>query len=131
MVIGVLGEVVFETSSFKVNTFDDYKRDTKAKYAEHELIGLPGKLEYLHRDLEEISFTMTLHRELGTDPTEETQKLRDSCKEGIADYLIIANHAVGENPWVIESLSEDVLYFDGEGKVLANKLNIRLKEYVE
>jgi len=123
-------EVVFEVSSFNVTTFDQYKRASKAKYAEHELIGLPGKLEYLHRELEEISFSMTLHVGLGADVRGETDKLRQYCHDGEADYLIIANEAIGENLWVVESLSEDALVYDGEGNILANKLDIKLKEYI-
>lgn len=130
IIIGSLGSLIFEVSNFKVCTFSDFKRDTKAKFAEHEIIANPPKLEFLHRDLESISFTMTFHKSLGVDPFEETQKLRDMCKTGEANYLIIGDHAYGEFGWIVESLSESVEFWDGDATMLTTKINVQLKEYV-
>ena len=129
MLIGALGDLVFESSNFKVSTFRDFKRDTKAKFAEHEIISNVPKLEYLHRELETISFSMTFHRSLGVDPAEECQILREMCKTGEANYLIIGNHAYGDNAWIVESISEAVDFWDGEGKMIASQVNVNLKEY--
>ena len=129
MVIGAYGDTVFEVSNFRVTTFDKFKRDTKAKYAEHETIGQPPKLEFLHRELETISFTMTFHKSLGITPFDEVQKLRDMCKVGEADFLIIGNHAYGENQWIIESISESAETWDNEGKIYSSKVDVSLKEY--
>lgn len=130
MVLGAYGDLVFEVSNFRVTTFDKFKRTTKAKYAEHDTIGQPPKLEYLHRDLETISFSMTFLSSLGITPFDEVQKARDMCKDGEADFLIIGNHAYGENRWIIESISEAVNYWDGQGKIIASEMDISLKEYV-
>lgn len=130
MVIGAYGDLVFEVSNFRVTTFNDFKRSSKAKFAEHNTIGQPPKLEFLHRELETISFEMTLHKSLGADPEEEVKKLREMCETGEANFLIIGNHAYGENEWIIESLSEAVNVWDGEGKIYSSKLDVNLKEYV-
>lgn len=130
MVIGAFSETAFEVSNFKVTTFSDFKRNTKAKFAEHDTIGQAPKLEFLHRDLETISFEMTLHSSLGVNPEEETKKLREMCQNGDADFLIIGNEPYGENEWIIESLSEAVKFWDKDGKIYASKLDVNLKEYV-
>lgn len=130
MVIGAYGDTVFEVSKFRVTTFRDFKRNSKANFAEHNTIGQPPKLEFLHRDLETISFEMTFHKSLGVTPFDEVQKLRDMCREGEADFLIIGNHAYGETEWIIESLSESVHFWDGKGKIYASKVDVNLKEYV-
>lgn len=130
MIVGAYGDTVFEVSNRKVNTFSDFKREYKAKFAEHERIQQEPVLEYLHRDLESISFTMTLLRDLGTDPTAELNKLKELMYTGEADYLIFGNAPVGENAWVIESMSEAVNYFDKDMNVISSKVDVRMKECV-
>lgn len=130
MLVGAFNDVVFEASNFKVATYDNYKRDSKAKYAEHELIGNAPKLEYLHRELETISLTMTFHKMLGVEPAEECQTMRDYCFDGEYGYLILYNQAIGDNAWVVESVSESVEFWDENG-ILASKIDVTFKEYIE
>lgn len=129
MVIGSFGELVFESSSIKVSTFTDFKRDTKANFAEHKIISNPPLLEYLHRELETITFSMIFHEKLGVEPAEECQILRDYCKQGTANYLIIGEHAFGENAWIVENISEAVQFWNAEAQIMASKVDVQLKEY--
>lgn len=128
--IGAFNELVFEVSTEKVITYDDYKRETKARYARHELINQTSVLEYLGRDLEEITFTMMFTVSLGVDPAEETSKLRRMCLDGVADYLILGNTVVGENLWTIESVGEAKKAVDHFGKTIVSSVNVKMVEYV-
>ena len=128
--IGAFNELVFEVSTERVITYDDYKRDTKARYARHEMINQTSVLEYLGRDLEEISFTMMFTVSLGVDPAEETSKLRRMCLDGVADYLILGNTVVGENLWTIESVGEAKKAVDHFGKTIVSSVNVKMVEYV-
>lgn len=128
--IGAFSELVFEVSSFKVLTYDDYKRDSKARYAKHELINQTTVLEYLGAELEEISFKMTFTTMLNVNPIEETQKVRDMCLDGVADYFILGNRVVGDNLWVIESVGEEATSWDNRGNILASSVNVKMLEYV-
>lgn len=128
--IGAFNELVFEVSTEKVITYDDYKRETKARYARHELINQTNVLEYLGRDLEEITFTMMFTVSLGVDPAEETSKLRRMCLDGVADYLILGNTVVGENLWTIESVGEAKKAVDHFGKTIVSSVNVKMVEYV-
>ena len=129
--LGAYGGVVFQVSSFKVLTFDDFKRETKAGFAEHKLINQPAILEFTGRELEEISFTMTFLSALNVNPFDEIQKLRNMAKKSEYNFLIIGNHAYGENPWVITDLSESITDWTKDGKPLNAKATVNLKEYVE
>ena len=131
MVIGAFGDVVFEVSNFNFLTFEDFERTTDANFAVHKVINNTPVLEFTGRDVEEISFTITLHSALGINPAQETEKLRTMVKNGEADFLIISDHAFGENPWVISSLKEKVAYWSPDGKIISSVLDIDLKEYVE
>lgn len=130
MILGSLGEIVFEVSQLRVLNFDDYTRKTAAKYASHEVIGRPPVLEFTGRELEEISLTIKLIRTLGVSPEEEIFKLRDMCQRGEPNFLILGGTVYGENEFVITDIDEDVKHWIGEVKVLSGELKIKLKEYV-
>ena len=125
--IGCFSSLVFECSSEKVLTFDNFKRETKARYAEHKLINQPPALEFLGKDTSEINFRMILHEGLGVNPSEEAQRVRDLCERGIADYLIIGNEVIGM--YVIESIGEEIKFFDEYSQAQVIELDVRFKEY--
>lgn len=130
MVVGAFGEIVFEVSALRVLTFDGFKRDVKAKYAEHSIIGRPAVLEFVSRELEEISLTIKLISSLGVNPAEEALKLREICQSGEPNFLIIGNTVYGENEFVITDISESVIRWTGGGEIMTNQLEVKFKEYV-
>lgn len=130
MVIGAFGDLVFEVSALRVLTFDGFKRDVKAKYAEHQIIGRPAVLEFVGRELEEISLTIKLISALGVNPAEVELQLREMCHTGEPNFLIIGNMVYGENEFVIEDISESVVRWTGGGEVMTNQLEVKFKEYV-
>jgi len=129
MFVGSLGDLLFEVSNYRVLTFRDFKREGGAKYATHEVIGHPPKLEFLHREAREISLEIDLVKDLGIRPEDEVQKIIDMCEDGAANYLVISGKVYGDCQWIIETYSEQVKYFDGKGEVIASKISLRLKEY--
>jgi phage protein U len=130
MPIGCLGDVMFTVSSREVRTFRDMKRTTKARYASHEIIGQKPILEYIGPDGEEITFSMQFHAALGVSPADETEKLREMCESGEAVFLVIGNHTVGQNQWVVESVGENVDTVDNCGRIIVTQVDVTIKEYV-
>ena len=128
--LGAFADLVFEVSSLRTLTFDRFKRDTKARFAKHELINQTTVLEYLGRDLEQITFSMKFNRQLNVDPRVETRKIRQLCADGIADYLIIGNQVIGDNLWVIESTGEAVEFWDNRGQILVSTVEVKMSEYI-
>ena len=128
--LGAFADLVFEVSSAKVLTYDEYKRESKARYAKHELINQTTVLEYLGAELEEITFKMTFTTMLNVNPIEETQKVRDMCLDGVADYFILGNRVIGDNLWVIESVGEEATSWDNRGNILASSVTVKMLEYV-
>ena len=127
--IGAFSDLVFECSSERVLTFDEFKRETKARYHKHELINGKPALEFLGADLTLISFKMILHEGLGVEPAEEAQRVKDLCEYGVADYLIIGGEVIGL--YVIESVSEEIKFFDEYSQAQVIQLDVTFKEYVE
>ena len=128
--IGAFADIVFEVSNFRVLTYDDFKRESKSRYAKHELINMTTVLEWLGNDLEEISFRMTFNERLGVNPAQEAAKARQLCLDGVADYLILGNSVIGSNLWVIESISEAAKAWDNAGNILVSTLDVKMLEYV-
>lgn len=129
--IGAFGDLVFEVSIEKVLTYDDYKRESKSRYAKHDLINQTSVLEWLGTELEEISFKMTFTVSLNVNPAEETEKVRQMCLDGVADYLVLGNTIIGDNLWIIESVSEAAVAWDNSGNILVSTVDVKMKEYVE
>lgn len=129
--IGVFANLTFEVSTLKVFTFDDYRRETKARYEKHKLINRTPVLEFLGRDLTEISFEMKFHRQLGVNPRTAARRVRELCEKGTADYLVIGTEIISDNLFVIESCSEAVEAWDGWGKPVLSTVKVKMLEYVE
>lgn len=127
--VGAFGDLTFEVSSERVFTIDEYQRESKARYAKHDLINEVPILEFLGRDTEEISFTMIFSRRLGVDPRRSAEELRRMCDEGEANFLVLNCKLIGENRWVIESLTETGKAFDGWGRMIFSEVKVKLKEY--
>lgn len=131
MAIGSLGEIVFEVTDKRVFTFADLKRDTKMRYAAHEVIGQKPVAEFIGPDLEQITFKIYLSAALGINPEREMKKIRDKRDAGEALSLILGEKVIGDNKWVIESIGESYLAVDQMGNIWVHSAEITLKEYVE
>lgn len=130
MPLGSFGSIVFEVSSRHVLTFKDYKRETRARYASHEIIGQKPRLEYLGPDGDEISFAMQFRADRGVNPAGEADRVRRMCATGETNYFVLGGVVIGENPWVIVSVGENEAVIDNMGRIIQNKIDVTLKEYV-
>ncbi len=129
--IGSLGYIVFTVSSMKVLTFKEYKRNTKARTASHEIIGQKPVTEFLGPAGEEISFTMDFLAGLGVDPAGQADKLRTMCENGETAYFMLGNECVGANKWLVTSVGESADVIDDNGRIINSRVDVTLQEYVE
>lgn len=130
--IGSLGEIAFEVSNYdRILTLDNYSRDITANYAEHEVIGSKPLLEFTGAKLQTISFDVRISSYLGYSPRKQMDKLKEYCEGGAVLTFILGDEPIGENKWVIESLSEKAEQFLGNGEILSTVATVNLKEYIE
>ena len=127
--IGNLGEITFECSSEVFRTIKDYRREVKARFAEHKLVMKTPALEFLGADTQEISFKMIFSASLGVNPREESARLQKMCTDGEAVPLVLGSEVIGEGLWVVESVNESATAFDGRGNIILSEVDVRLKEY--
>jgi len=127
--LGSFGKLVFIASSNKVRTFDEFQRQTTARWATHDIHQRKPKSEFLGPGLSEVSFTMSFHVLFGMNPRVELSNLMLMCDRGSVESLIIGGRPLSTNKWYIESVDEKWDYFDGQGRLLVGNASVKLKEY--
>lgn len=127
--VGSFGKIIFETSDKRILTLRDFKRNTSARWAEHELINAKPKSEFLGPNLDTIQFTIKLNASLGIKPTIEMNKWLDMCRSGTVEMLIIGSKSIGVDKWSVDSVGQawDVIWKNGS--IYSATMDITLKEY--
>lgn len=128
--IGSYGDIIFEVSAEKMRTISDLSRSASARWANHEIIGQKPKSEFLGPNLDTISFKMRFDIAFGVNPKAEMDKLLIMCRTGQAETLIIGGDVLGVDKWVIKSVTQNWLYFDGFGRCIVGGADVALEEYV-
>src|SRR5690606_38655263 len=119
-VLGTFGDVVFEVSSQRIHTFNDFTREASARFEEHQRILQKPKLEFLGPEADQITFRMRFDVSFGiTDVKAEMDKLLRKCREGKAETLLIGGVRYGLYKWVVESVRQTMKVFDGQGRLIS------------
>ncbi|TEB13357.1 phage tail protein [Pelotomaculum propionicicum] len=122
--------MIFEVSAEKIRTFDEFSRSASGRWATHEIIRQKPVSEFIGPALDEISFKMRFDVRFGVNPKEEMDKLLIMCRSGVAETLIIGGLALGVDKWVIKSVTQNWLHFDGAGRCIVGVADVTLEEYV-
>jgi phage protein U len=128
--IGYFGDIVFEVSDEKIYTFNGFKLDASARYSTHEIIGEKPKTEFIAPNLKTISLTISLNGDYGVTPMEEMHKWISLAETGEADYLVIGWDVMGDDKWVVKSVSEAWEILFSEGELFAGKIDVTFEEYI-
>ena len=107
------------------------KRTGEVRLAQHERMNEKAITEFVGKGLESMSFSMQLARYMGVDPDKEAERLREYRDNGTPLLFMLNNKVVGENKWLIESISEEVERFGRDGEILSMNVELSLSEYVE
>lgn len=125
--IGTFGDIVFETSSSKLFTMDEFKRTGGAIFAEHAVLDNKAKLEHVGDDLDSINFSIRLDVQHQVNPLNEIKKLKALMSAGDEKKMIIGGNVLGS--FVLVSMEEQWGAIDNKGNLLTAKVELALKEY--
>ena len=128
--IGSFGNIVFETSSEKKLTFDDFERSGGNRYATHNSLGVKPKTEHIGPDLEKISMVIKLSSSAGINVERTISNIRDFRDSASVGKLILGGRVVGSGNYIIKTMSESLDIVDNQGSVLKATVNIELEEYI-
>lgn len=125
--IGSLGQLPFVCSDSKVFTFSDLTRDTKTRWAKHDIIGKKPVLEFIGHDLSSVSLKIRLDISLGVPPKKGLDRLNRMRENRLYKTLIIGGEYLGR--YVIESIGEVRKFHTGNGVCQVAEATLTLTEW--
>lgn len=127
--IGTLGDIVFEVSHNKVNTFDNMAWNSSVRYTMHDRHLQESLYEFSGLNSDSITFTMYFSVFLGINPIDEITKLLKAEREGRVMTLTIGLKAYGKNKWSITGTNKELEIFDKDGNLLKARVSVTLCHY--
>ena len=131
MIVGTLGDIVFETSSRYILTFNNFAQTVSARYATHERHATTALTEFTGIDPESITFDIMLSAYLGVDPAAQIEVLRGYVRNGTTVPLVLGTTVYGEYRWVVTNYKTDPKYFSQSLGWSSITVSVTLKEYSE
>lgn len=128
-IIGSFGNLIFEVSENKTQTYADFQRTTSPRWEQHKV--------YLHKPVPEfegpgadtISFKIIFRAEFGVHPEKAMAALREFARRGKKALFVRGNKPISINYWVIDKIVERHKQIDNMGNVLSIEADIDLLEY--
>lgn len=129
MIVGTFGGVTFSVSKKNLHSINGgINRKNNAKITEHTPIYGIGMLRHQGRELQEISFNITLLGETNL----KKRMLLEILEMGVSSFLVIGGNIIGTHPFVLTGIDEEYSYYNSGTKTFDKiDLSITLKEYVE
>ncbi|MNZ72933.1 Phage P2 GpU [compost metagenome] len=127
--IGVLGDIVFTVSNFKVRTFNDFSRTSSERWASNELIHKKPRSQFLGPGLDTFSLTVHVDARLGLNPRKEVDKLVGYSREGKVMKFSIGGKGMGVDRVKITNLVQNWEEIDHRGNLISATYSLTLEEY--
>lgn len=131
MVVGGLGEIVFQVSHKTVETLNNFKWSGSARWAIHQRHATHALTEYTGMDPDKITFDIYLSAFLGVSPIDELAKLWKYEREGTPVGLAIGSHGYGKYRWVVQNHSTSAETYDRDGNISSCTVSVELLEYLK
>jgi hypothetical protein len=128
-VIGSFGKLVFSVSDKYINTINNVKWDSSARYSEHSRHLRDPLVEFTGNNNDKFSLSMEFSVFLGVNPLDEITKVLQMERRSEAHFLIIGTKPYGKNKWVITAASIPLERFDNRGNILIAKADVNFLAY--
>ncbi len=130
MIVGKLGEIIFEVSDDVVQTLDNMSWSGSVRYATHQRHLYHAKTEYTGMNPDQIQFDITLSAYLGVNPQTAIGKIWKYERDGEPVPLAIGHKGYGKYRWTITKHNIKMKHFDGEGDLTHCVVSVSLQEYI-
>lgn len=130
MIVGCLGNMIFQVSDRTVRTLDNMQWSGSARYATHQRHATHALTEFVGLDPDKISFDIYLSAYLGVSPMSEMTKLWAYERNGTPVPLTLGNHGYGKFRWNVISHKIKMQTYDGRGNVTSATVSVTLQEYL-
>lgn len=130
MIVGCLGDVVFQVSDTTVRTISNMQWSGSARYAVHQRHNNHALTEFVGLDPDKMTFDIYLSAYLGIDPMEEMVQLWDYERNATPVPLTLGTHGYGKYRWNLISHKIKMQTYDGHGDITSATVSISLQEYL-
>ncbi len=129
MALGGFAEKLFEVSSNKIYTFDDYSKSFALNVESQEVDGDKPSTYIKGKALQNPSISITLRQASNIDVETEVEDWGKICEAGTPYMLFLGNNPVASNKFLLKNVSvSDARYFGG--KQIKATLKLDFEEYV-
>lgn len=126
---GSFGSYIFEINTDRKVTYSDLNIDSEPAWAEHEMLNVKPRSEFLHGGKKTASLNILLSLSLGIVPEKELDGLRKMADSGEYATLMIGSRNKGK--FYISSIGEEYKNFDNLGHPVLIKAKLNLKEFCD
>lgn len=128
--VGVLGDIVFIVTSYKVRTFESLTRTSNDRWANNDIIHKKPRSQFLGPGLDTFDLTVRVDARLGLNPRAEVDKLVKYSREGKVMKFTVGGKGMGVDRVKIISLTQNWEHLDNRGNLLSATYSLTLEEYV-
>lgn len=129
MALGGFSEKLFEVSSNKVYTFDDYSKSFSLNVESQEVDGDKPSSYIKGKGLQNPNITIKLRQTQNVDVETEVEDWGKICEAGTPYMLFLGNNPVATNKFLLKKVDvSDTSYFGG--KLIKATLKLEFEEYV-
>ncbi|KHF33395.1 phage tail protein [Paenibacillus sp. USDA918EY] len=128
--VGVLGDIVFIVTSYKVRTFESLTRTSNDRWANNDIIHKKPRSQFLGPGLDTFDLTVRVDARLGLNPRAEVDKLVKYSREGKVMKFTVGGKGMGVDRVKIISLTQNWERLDNRGNLISATYSLTLEEYV-
>ena len=130
MYVGTYGDIVFNVSHLQVLTPSNISGSTGADWADHEVLSIKTKIQYLGPQLRSYQMDIQLSSSFGVAPRTALDRLQEMSENGEVHYLIIGLAPLSMNKFAIESISDTWDVVGRMGVLMECKVSLTFREYL-
>jgi phage protein U len=130
MAIATFGTKVFQVSTSKMYTFNDFQYSSSLQTEKQEVLGRKPSTYNKGPDLDSMSFKIHIDAAFGVNPRVEMESWRAIMNAGVAYPFILGGKPLGSSKWLLVSVDESNVNIDNAGKILGVDIDLKFDEYV-
>lgn len=130
MIVGCLGDLIFQVSSDTVMTVSNFVEGASTRYAIHQRHNNSACLEYTGMDPDQLTFDIELSEYLGVYPQSAINILWGYIRSGQPVSMVLGRTVYGKWRWVIKSMAIKMKHTDKDGTWTHTTVSVTLMEYL-
>lgn len=130
MQIAVFKNKVFQVDTSKIYTFKDFTYSSVLNTEHQDVDGKKPSTYVKGPGLDNFGIVITLETSNGVNPRQEWEEWQQILAQSLPDTFILGGKPIGENKWLLKSVSPSDVRADNTGNITGLTLSLEFEEYV-